>query len=154
MGRRKSTISTAWARKARVLIVEDRPADVRLTKRALVRAGYDLEIEVATNGREALDRLMGIGVPPGTPDPDLVLLDWMMPLVNGEEVLQEMQLSPRLKRMPVVVLTTSASEGDVHMAYSEGCNAYLTKPVDPEAFQDAIHALGLFWLEKAVLPGS
>jgi len=81
-----------------------------------------------------------------------VLLDWMMPLVNGEEVLEYMRKDPKLRGMPVVVLTTSASEGDVVTAYEKGCNAYLTKPVDPEEFQKTIEAMGLFWLEKALLP--
>jgi len=133
--------------KKRVLIVEDRPADVRLTKRALKRAGYDVDVDVTTNGREALDHLTN-----GKPKPDLVLLDWMMPLVNGEEVLEAMRKDPILKRMPVVVLTTSDSEGDVTKAYDLGCNTYLTKPVDPAAFQETIEAMGLFWLVKAVLP--
>jgi chemotaxis family two-component system response regulator Rcp1 len=134
-------------RKHRVLIVEDRPADVRLTKRALKKAGYDVEVDVAENGRQALDHLNN-----GKPKPDLVLLDWMMPLVNGEQVLDEMRTSPTLRRMPVVVLTTSASEGDVATAYDKGCNAYLTKPVDPAEFQKTIEAMGLFWLEQVVLP--
>jgi len=134
-------------RKRRVLLVEDRPADVRLTKRALKRAGYDLDVDVTTNGREALDHLNN-----GKPKPDLVLLDWMMPLVNGEDVLREMRADPKLRGMPVVVLTTSASEGDVTVAYNTGCNAYLTKPVDPDEFQETIEAMGLFWLTKAVLP--
>jgi len=140
------------SRKARVLIVEDRAADVRLTKRALKKAGYDVEIDVATNGREALDRLTHVNGFAGSQPPDLVLLDWMMPLVNGEEVLAEMREDARLRRMPVVVLTTSASEGDVITAYDKGCNAYLTKPVDPSEFQQTVEALGLFWLQKAVLP--
>jgi CheY-like chemotaxis protein len=134
-------------RRRRVLLVEDRDADVRLTKRALRKAGYDLDIDVTTNGREALDHLTN-----GQPRPDLVLLDWMMPLVNGREVLEQMRLSDTLRGMPVVVLTTSASENDVADAYTTGCNAYLTKPVDPTEFQETIEALGLFWLQKAVLP--
>jgi len=131
----------------RILIVEDRPPDVRLTKRALKKAGYDVEVDVTENGREALDHLTN-----GAPKPDLVLLDWMMPLVNGAEVLEFMRADPVLRRMPVVVLTTSASEGDVIAAYDKGCNAYLTKPVDPTDFQATIEAMGLFWLEKALLP--
>lgn len=134
-------------RKRRILIVEDRPPDVRLTKRALKKAGYDVEVDVSENGREALNRLTG-----DFPKPDLVLLDWMMPLVNGEEVLEFMRDDPVLRRMPVVVLTTSASEGDVVTAYDKGCNAYLTKPVNPEQFQKTIESMGLFWLEKAMLP--
>jgi|APSaa5957512576_1039674.scaffolds.fasta_scaffold12657_2 CheY-like chemotaxis protein len=134
-------------RRHRVLLVEDRPADVRLTKRALRKAGYDVDVDVTENGKEALDHLNN-----GKPKPDLVLLDWMMPLVNGEEVLIAMRASAKLRGMPVVVLTTSASEGDVATAYDKGCNAYLTKPVDPGDFQKTIEAMGLFWLEKAVLP--
>ena len=131
-------------RKRRVLLVEDRPADVRLTKRALKRAGYDLDVDVTTNGREALDHLNN-----GKPKPDLVLLDWMMPLVNGEDVLREMRADPKLRGMPVVVLTTSASEGDV----SSRCTSSFSKnPVDPDEFQETIEAMGLFWLTKAVLP--
>ena len=134
-------------RKRRVLIVEDRPSDVRLTRRALKKAGYDVDISVAENGREALDHLTQ-----GAPKPDLVLLDWMMPLVNGEEVLDYMQADPNLRSIPVVVLTTSTSEKDIAMAYNKGCNAYLTKPVDLEEFQDTVKTTGDFWLEKALLP--
>ena len=133
--------------KRRILIVEDRPPDVRLTRRALKRAGYDVDIDVTENGREALDHLTN-----GAPRPDLVLLDWMMPLVNGEEVLEYMRADPKLRGMPVVVLTTSTNKDDVVTAYDKGCNAYLTKPVDPEDFQKTIESMGLFWLEKALLP--
>lgn len=134
--------------KYRILLVEDRPADVRLTKRALKKAGYDnIELDVTTNGREALDYLNT-----GKPKPHLILLDWMMPLINGEEVLIALQADPKLRGLPVIVLTTSASEGDVATAYDKGCNAYLTKPVDPAEFQKTIEALGLFWLDMAVLP--
>lgn len=141
-------------RKHRILLVEDRPQDVRLTQRALKKAGYDVDLDIAANGREALDRLQKVESHSQYPIPDLVLLDWMMPLVDGPEVLQEMRLDPLLRRIPVVVLTTSRSDGDVAEAYDKGCNAYLTKPVHPDEFQSTIEALGLFWLEKAVLPHS
>lgn len=134
-------------RKRRVLIVEDRPPDVRLTRRALKKAGYDVDIAVAENGREALDYLTQ-----GAPRPDLVLLDWMMPLVNGEEVLEYIKSDSELCGMPVIVLTTSASENDVATAYNKGCNAYLTKPVDLEKFQNTIKTMSNFWLEEALLP--
>jgi two-component system response regulator len=135
----------------RILLVEDRPQDVRLTQRAIKKAGYAVDVDVAENGREALDRLNKVSGYENAQTPDLVLLDWMMPLVNGQEVLREMKQTPHLKRIPVLVLTTSRSEGDVYDAYGEGCNAYLTKPVNPEQFQQQIEALGLFWLEKALL---
>lgn len=139
--------------KHRILLAEDRPQDVRLTERALKKAGYQVDLIVATNGREALDRLQRINGHANEPLPDLVLLDWMMPLVDGLEVLREVRKDPALRRVPVIVLTTSRTEGDVASAYDEGCNAYLTKPVDPNEFQKTIEALGLFWLETAVLPG-
>jgi len=136
----------------RILLAEDRPQDVRLTQRALRKAGYAVELDIAGNGREALDRLQRVNGYEDKPLPDLVLLDWMMPLVDGREVLQTVRKDPALRRLPVIVLTTSRSEGDVATAYEEGCNAYLTKPVDPDEFQKTIAALGLFWLAHAVLP--
>lgn len=138
----------------RILLVEDRPQDVRLTQRAIKKAGYSVDVDVAGNGQEALDRLNRIDGHAGTELPDLVLLDWMMPLVDGREVLQAVRkdTNPALRRLPIVVLTTSRSEGDVETAYNEGCNAYLTKPVHPDEFQKTIEALGLFWLDKAILP--
>jgi CheY-like chemotaxis protein len=139
-------------RKQQVLLVEDRDADVRLTTRAILKAGYDVDIEVATNGQEALDRLQRVEGHKGKSLPDLVLLDWMMPLVNGEEVLEAVRQDAVLRGIPIVVLTTSNIESDVQKAYQNGCNAYLVKPVDPSAFQDIIDALGLFWLKHAVLP--
>lgn len=138
--------------KYRILLAEDRPQDVRLTQRALNKAGYEVDLDVAANGREALDRLQKVNGYAQTPLPDLVLLDWMMPLVDGLEVLQTVRKDPALRRLPVIVLTTSKTEGDVNAAYEGGCNAYLTKPVNPTEFQKTIEALGLFWLNKVVLP--
>lgn len=137
----------------RILLVEDRPADVRLTKRALKKAGFTGTLTVAENGRVALDMLLQQGPHAETPLPHLVLLDWMMPLVNGHEVLIEMRKHEHLKMLPVVVLTTSTSTMDIEAAYADGCNAYLVKPVDPDEFQKTMDALGLFWLHAAVLPG-
>lgn len=140
------------ARKHLILLVEDRPQDVRLTKRALKKAGYDADLELSSNGQEALDRIQGVNGHAGKRLPDLILLDWMMPLVNGAEVLVELAKDPHTRKIPVVVLTTSTCEADVNRAYAEGCNAYLTKPVDPQHFQETIEALGLFWLSAALLP--
>lgn len=138
--------------KHRILLAEDRPQDVRLTQRALKKAGYDVELEVADNGRDALERLKRVNGYASQPLPDLVLLDWMMPLVDGREVLQEVRKDPALRKLPIIVLTTSRTETDVDAAYEGGCNAYLSKPVNPDEFQKTIEALGLFWLEKVVLP--
>ncbi len=138
--------------KYRILLAEDRPQDVRLTQRALKKAGYDVELEVANNGRDALERLKRTNGYAQLPLPDLVLLDWMMPLVDGREVLQEVRRDPALRKLPIIVLTTSRTETDVDAAYEGGCNAYLSKPVNPDEFQKTIEAMGLFWLEKVVLP--
>lgn len=138
--------------KKTVLLVEDRPSDVRLTNRAIQKAGYDVDVEVATNGQEALERLQRVNGHAGKKLPDLVLLDWMMPIVNGEEVLEAVRSNEVLRSLPVVVLTTSNIEADVQNAHQKGCNAYLVKPVDPTAFQEIIDALGLFWFKHAVLP--
>jgi CheY-like chemotaxis protein len=135
-------------RNHRILLVEDRDPDVRLTKRAIKKAGYTVDITVAVNGKEALDKLRDVT----SPLPDLVLLDWMMPLVDGSEVLQAMRQDPRLRSVPVIVLTTSSSEGDVASAYDKGCNAYLTKPINPQDFQETIRVMGLFWLDQVLLP--
>jgi CheY-like chemotaxis protein len=132
----------------KILLVEDRAADVRLVKRAILKAGYTVDFEVAENGQEALDILLDTT----RKVPDLILLDWMMPLIDGAEVLQRMRAEPHLKRVPVIILTTSHHEADINGAYTHGCNAYLTKPINPDHFQQTIEALGLFWLQAARLP--
>lgn len=132
----------------KVLLVEDRAADVRLVKRAILKAGYTVDFDVAENGQEALDLLLDTT----RKVPDLILLDWMMPLVDGAEVLQRMRAETHLKRVPVIILTTSNHEADINGAYTYGCNAYLTKPIDPQHFQQTIEAMGLFWLQTARLP--
>lgn len=137
----------------RILLVEDRPADVRLTLRALKKAGYDeVPVDVAEHGRKAVEFLRKESPHEQAERPDLILLDWMMPIMNGEEVLEEIRKDPNLRCIPVVILTTSRSDIDISRAYEMGCNAYLTKPVDPAAFQKAIESMGSFWLETAVLP--
>lgn len=136
------------ARNVRVLLAEDRPQDVKLTRRALTKAGLPVDLDVAQHGKEALDKLNA----PGAVLPDIILLDWMMPLMNGEEVLDAIKKDPRFRKIPVIVLTTSESERDVNHAHDLGCNAYLVKPVDPVQFQQIIDSMGDFWLRKAALP--
>ena len=136
-----------------ILLVEDRPQDVRLTLRALKKAGFgDVIVTVAEHGKKALDILQKRTPHEKAVLPDLILLDWMMPLVNGEEVLREVRLDPVLRRIPVIVLTTSRSDLDINTAADNGCNAYMTKPVSPDEFQERIRSFGNFWLENAELP--
>jgi len=135
------------------LLVEDRPADVRLTLRALKKAGFgDVIVTVAEHGKKALDILRKIGPHADAIRPDLILLDWMMPLINGEEVLREVRQDPSLRRIPIIILTTSRSERDINTAADNGCNAYMTKPADPKEFQRRINSFGDFWLEHTEFP--
>lgn len=134
--------------KRKILLVEDRPSDVKLTKRAIAKTGFDVDLYVTSHGKEALRFLLS----EDKPLPDLILLDWMMPLMNGHEFLQERTKYPEIQNIPVIVLTTSCDDGDIQKAYENQCNAYLIKPIDPRKFQETIDALGHFWLKMTLLP--
>jgi CheY-like chemotaxis protein len=137
-----------------ILLVEDNPADVRLTVEALRAAGVETRLQVAADGVEALARLRRQGPHASAPRPLLVLLDLNLPRKNGREVLAEVKADPDLRRIPVVVLTTSAAEEDVSESYALHANGYVVKPVAFGAFADAMRALQAFWLEVATLPGA
>ena len=131
----------------RILIVEDDPNDVELTLTAL--ADYNLvnEVVVTRDGQAALDYLYCRGEFAGRSDenPAVLLLDLKLPKVDGIEVLQQVKSDDRLKRIPVVVLTSSHEEKDVMRSYSLGVNAYVVKPVDFHEFVNAVKELGVFW---------
>jgi CheY-like chemotaxis protein len=135
-----------------ILLVEDNPADVRLTVEALRAAGVESRLQVAADGVEAMERLRRQGPYSGAPRPVLVLLDLNLPRKNGREVLAEVKADPDLRRIPVVVLTTSAAEDDVSASYGLHANGYVVKPVGFSAFADAMRALQAFWLDVATLP--
>lgn len=132
-----------------VLIVEDNPQDLELTKRALRKAKLTNKIQVARDGAEAIDFLFCRGafaerqIDNG---PKVVLLDLKLPKVDGLEVLKEMKNDPRTKTIPVVVLTSSREQKDVVESYQLGVNSYIVKPVDFEGFASAVGELGLYWL--------
>jgi two-component system response regulator len=133
----------------RLLLVEDNPSDVELTRRALSRAHIANEMVVAGDGQEALDYLLGSGgvVSAETaPLPALVLLDLKLPKLDGLAVLREIRRNERTKRLPVVILTSSSEEQDVAASYDLGVNSYIRKPVDFLQFAEAVHTLGLYWL--------
>jgi two-component system, response regulator len=132
-----------------ILLVEDNPDDVALTKRALDKSHIANKLIVAEDGEEALDYLFGTGMYEGRDTnslPAIVLLDLKLPKVNGYEVLQKIREDKRTKRLPVVVLTSSNEQHDVSSCYDIGANSYIRKPVDFIQFSEAVKHLGLYWL--------
>jgi two-component system response regulator len=132
-----------------ILLVEDNPDDVELTRIAFAKARIANPLVVASDGVEALDYLFARGkhASRNAADlPSLVLLDLNLPKVNGREVLQAIRADPRTHNLPVVVLTTSAEPFDVEASYALGVNSYIRKPVDFEQFVGAVKQVGLYWL--------
>ncbi|PNU20240.1 response regulator [Geothermobacter hydrogeniphilus] len=135
-----------------ILLVEDNPADVRLTKEALREGKILNNLNVVHDGVEALKYLRGIGEYAGRPRPELVLLDLNMPKKDGREVLAEVKADEDLKRIPVVVLTTSKAEEDILRSYNLHANCFITKPVDLDQFFGVIKTIESFWLAVVTLP--
>ena len=135
-----------------ILLVEDNPGDVRLTKEALKDAKVLNEIYVARDGVEAMQFMHREGSFANVPVPDLVLLDLNLPRKDGREVLAEIKKDPKLKHIPVVVLTTSKADEDIVKTYNLHANAYITKPVDLNRFVEIMHALEEFWFTIVKLP--
>ena len=139
-------------RPARVLLVEDNEADVRLTREALREAGETVRLSSVGDGERALAYLRREQGFAEAPRPDLVLLDLNLPRKNGLEVLDEMRADEALACIPVIVLTSSAARSDVEAAYSRGANAFVVKPQELDDFMDLIGTIRGFWLEAAQLP--
>ena len=135
-----------------VLLVEDSPGDVRLTREALKDAKVHINLHVAPDGAEAMAFLKREGDYANVPRPDLILLDLNLPKKDGREVLGEIKESPTLKSIPVVILTTSASEADILKSYQLHANCYITKPVDLDGFLKVVHSIDNFWLSVVKLP--
>ena len=135
-----------------ILMVEDNPGDVRLTKEALKDAKVSNTLRVVEDGALALDYLHRRGVYVDAPRPDLILLDLNLPKKNGREVLEEIKQDVNLKSIPVVILTTSQAEEDVVRAYSLHANCYITKPVDFTQFAKIVRTIEDFWLSIVTLP--
>ena len=131
----------------KILLVEDNPDDVALTLRALKRNNIVNPVSHARDGADALAQL-GEGLPPGQgPElPALILLDLKVPKVDGLEVLRRIRADPRLKLLPVVILTSSSEQSDIIRGYDLGANGYVRKPVDFQQFAEAVKTLGLYWL--------
>lgn len=134
----------------RILLVEDNPSDVDLTRRAFEKAHIVNPLVVVEDGQEALDYLFGEGARDSLPA--LTLLDLKLPRISGLEVLQRIRGNPHTRRMPVVILTSSREESDLAASYDLGVNSYVRKPVDFEQFREAIGQLGLYWLVLNEVP--
>ncbi len=137
---------------AQILLVEDNPGDVRLTKEAFKQGRIENDLHVVSDGTEALDFLTQRGDYADAPRPDLVLLDLNLPGKDGEDVLEELKDDPALRSIPVIVLTSSRAEEDVVKSYELHANAYLTKPVDPDEFIETVRAFEKFWFSVVRLP--
>lgn len=135
-----------------VLLVEDSPGDVRLTLEAFKDAKVSINLHVASDGTEAMAFLKREGEQSNVPRPDLILLDLNLPKKDGREVLEEIKESPTLKSIPVVILTTSASEVDILRSYQLHANCYITKPVDLDGFLKVVKSIDSFWLSMVKLP--
>ena len=132
-----------------VLLVEDNPADVRLTIEALRDSQSPVILHVVDDGLKALTFLRTPSAE--TPRPDMILLDLNLPRKDGREVLQEIRNDDSLSHIPVVILTTSQAEQDVLMAYQLHANAYITKPVDLDQFFNVVRSIDGFWFRTARL---
>lgn len=132
-----------------ILLIEDNPSDIALTRRALEKARIANQLVIAEDGQEALDYLLGTGAYAGRDPADqplLTLLDLKLPKIPGLEVLKRLRSDARTRRIPVVVLTSSNEEQDVAGSYDLGINSYIRKPVDFSQFAQVVEQLGLYWL--------
>ncbi len=135
-----------------VLLVEDSPGDVRLTQEAFRDANRSINLNVASDGVEAMAFLRREGVHHNAPRPDLILLDLNLPKMDGREVLAHIKEDAGLKTIPTVILTTSDAEADIVKSYQLQANCYLTKPVQLDAFESLVKSVNDFWLTKVKLP--
>jgi len=148
-----SVITKDPGRPVEVLLVEDNPGDVRLTQEAFKDGRVLVNLNVASDGVQAMDMLNRRGPYADCPRPDLILLDLNLPRKNGREVLLEIKADSDLRRIPVIVMTTSKAEQDIHRAYNLNANCYITKPVDLDEFLHVVRSIEDFWLTIVTLPG-
>jgi CheY-like chemotaxis protein len=135
-----------------ILMVEDNPGDARLTREALKESKVCNNLHHVRDGVEAMEFLRKEGEYGDAPTPDIILLDLNLPRKDGRQVLAELKASPRLKHIPVVVLTTSEAEQDIVKSYELHANCYITKPVDLDKFVEIIRGIENFWLSIVKLP--
>jgi len=140
------------SRPIEILLVEDNPGDVDLALEALRDSRVANTLHSVLDGQEALDFLYKKGAYADAPTPDLILLDLNLPKIDGREVLENIKHSDQLRRIPVVVLTTSKSEVDIVRSYDLHANCYISKPIDLDQFIKVVSSIEDFWLSVVVLP--
>jgi chemotaxis family two-component system response regulator Rcp1 len=146
------TNTSELVKPSQLLLIEDSPGDVRLTREAFRDANSSVQLHVAADGVEAVAFLRHEGGHADAPRPDLILLYLNLPRMDGREVLAVIKEDAILKSIPTVVLTTSAAEKDIAQSYNLHANSYFTKPAGFEEFEALVRCLNEFWLEKAKLP--
>ncbi len=155
LARNGDKIVTIIAKKDRpteVLLVEDSPGDVRLTREAFREANNSIHLHVASDGVEAMAFLKREGIHAEAPRPDIILLDLNLPKMDGREVLAHIKDDSSLKTIPIVILTTSIAEADIVKSYELSANCYLSKPVQLEEFESLVKSISDFWLTRVSLP--
>ena len=135
-----------------ILLVEDNEGDILLTTEALEDSKIINKVNVVRNGKEALDYVFKKGKYIGVETPDLMLLDINLPLKSGHEVLQIIKSDEKVKRIPIIMLTTSSSESDINMSYEHHANCYISKPVEINEFISAVTSIENFWLNIVTRP--
>jgi chemotaxis family two-component system response regulator Rcp1 len=135
-----------------VLLVEDRPGDVRLTQEAFRGSGNAVRLHLASDGVEAMAFLRHEGIYAEAPRPDLILLDLNLPKMDGREILALIKKDEKLRMIPTIILTTSDAEADILISYQLRANCYLRKPAQWDAFDNLVRSINAFWLTKAKLP--
>jgi CheY-like chemotaxis protein len=138
-----------------ILLVEDNPADIKITQRALRESELSVELVVVRDGQQAVDYLLRQGTYAHDESwrvPELILLDLNLPRLTGREVLERIRSTPNLHSVPVVVLTTSRRREDVQEVYAAGANTYIEKPQDFRRFVDVLRTIHSYWLDTAILP--
>jgi CheY-like chemotaxis protein len=146
-------LNLALGRPIEILLVEDSPSDVAMTAAAFRDARIANTLRVLTDGDQVMACLRQEAPFEGATRPDLILLDLNLPRKDGREVLAEVKADEDLKRIPVVILTTSSAEADILASYNLHANSYITKPIGIDAFFDAVRSIEDFWLALVRLPG-
>jgi CheY-like chemotaxis protein len=138
-------------KKKRLLLVEDNPGDIRLTMEAIKECKIEIDMDVISDGEKVMTFLNKEGEYQNAEKPDIIMLDLNLPKRNGIEILKEIKTHPKLKRIPVIAVTTSEADHDIFKAYDMYANAYILKPVDFDDFTRVIQQMDAFWFKTVKL---